>query len=157
MDVIILFTIILILVARRNGAYHPDMKVKKAIDLTGKKYKRIFIPKRSGVYKNAPEENKNMYNIVPLVMGIIVFVVSVVALIIDFIGSRLWGEEVFFAAVNEMLITLLSVLLALIASIITLVINKIAVRIKRKSKKYITSNRSAKQLYASRSCCFIIN
>ena len=60
MDIIILFTIILILVARRNGAYHPDMKIKKAIDLTGKKYKRIFIPKRSGVYKNAPEENKNM-------------------------------------------------------------------------------------------------
>ena len=134
MDVIILFAIILILVARRNGAYHPDMKIKRAIDLTGKKYKRIFIPKRSGVYKNAPEENKNMYNIVPLVMGIIVFVVSVVALIIDFIGSRLWGEKVFFAAVNEMLITLLSVLLALIASIIILVINKIAVRIKRKSK-----------------------
>ena len=134
MDVIILFTIILILVARRNGAYHPDMKIKRAIDLTGKKYKRIFIPKRSGVYKNAPEENKNMYNIVPLVMGIIIFVVSVVALIIDFIGSRLWGEKVFFAAVNEMLITLLSVLLALIASIIILVINKIAVRIKRKSK-----------------------
>ena len=134
MDIIILFTIILILVARRNGAYHPDMKIKRAIDLTDKKYKRIFIPKRSGAYKNAPEENKNMYNIVPLVMGVIVFVVSVVALIIDFIGSRLWGEKVFFAAVNEMLITLLSVLLALIASIIILVINKIAVRIKRKSK-----------------------
>ncbi len=134
MDIIILFTIILILVARRNGAYHPDMKVKKAIDLTGKKYKRIFIPKRSGAYKGAPEENKNMYNIVPLVMGIIVFVVSVVALIIDFIGSRLWGEKVFFAAVNEMLITLLSVLLALIASIIILIINKVSVMISRKKK-----------------------
>lgn len=134
MDVIILFTIILILVARRNGAYHPDMKIKRAIDLTGKKYKRIFIPKRSGVYKNAPEENKNMYNIVPLVMGIIIFVVSVVALIIDFIGSRLWGEKVFFAAVNEMLITLLSVLLALIASIIILIINKVSVMISRKKK-----------------------
>ena len=135
MDIIILFTIILILVARRNGAYHPDMKIKRAIDLTGKKYKRIFIPKRSGVYKNAPEENKNMYNIVPLVMGIIIFVVSVVALIIDFIGSRLWGEKVFFAAVNEMLITLLSVLLALIASIIILIINKVSVMISRKKKK----------------------
>ncbi len=134
MDIIILFTIILILVARRNGAYHPDMKIKRAIDLTGKKYKRIFIPKRSGVYKNAPEENKNMYNIVPLVMGIIIFVVSVVALIIDFIGSRLWGEKVFFAAVNEMLITLLSVLLALIASIIILIINKVSVMISRKKK-----------------------
>ena len=134
MDIIILFTIILILVARRNGAYHPDMKIKKAIDLTGKKYKRIFIPKRSGVYKNAPEENKNMYNIVPLVTGIIVFAISLVSFIVDFIGSRLWGEKIFFAAVNEMLITLLSVLFALIASIIILVINKIAVRIKRKSK-----------------------
>lgn len=134
MDVIILFTIILILVARRNGAYHPDMKIKKAIDLTGKKYKRIFIPKRSGVYKNAPEENKNMYNIVPLVMGIIIFVVSVVALIVDFVGGKSWGEQEFAASVNSLLITLLSVLLALIASIIILVINKIAVRIKRKSK-----------------------
>ena len=134
MDLIILFTIILILVARRNGAYHPDMKIKRAIDLTGKKYKRIFIPKRSGVYKNAPEEYKNMYNIVPLVTGIIVFAISLVSFIVDFIGSRLWGETIFFAAVNEMLITLLSVLFALIASIIILVINKIAVRIKRKSK-----------------------
>lgn len=134
MDIIILFTIILILVARRNGAYHPDMKIKKAIDLTGKKYKRIFIPKRSGVYKNAPEENKNMYNIVPLVMGIIIFVVSVVALIVDFVGGKSWGEQEFAASVNSLLITLLSVLLALIASIIILVINKIAVRIKRKSK-----------------------
>lgn len=131
MDIIILFTIILILVARRNGAYHPDMKIKKAIDLTGKKYKRIFIPKRSGVYKNAPDENKNMYNIVPLVTGIIVFVISVASLIIDFIGSRLWGEKIFFAAVNEMLITLLSVLLSLIASVIILIINKVAVRKKR--------------------------
>ena len=134
MDIIILFTIILILVARRNGAYHPDMKIKRATDLTGKKYKRIFIPKRSGVYKNAPEENKNMYNIVPLVMGIIIFVVSVVALIVDFVGGKSWGEQEFAASVNSLLITLLSVLLALIASIIILVINKIAVRIKRKSK-----------------------
>ena len=134
MDIIILFTIILILVARRNGAYHPDMKIKKAIDLTGKKYKRIFIPKRSGVYKNAPEENKNMYNIVPLVTGIIVFVISVASLIIDFIGSRLWGEKIFFAAVNQMLIALLSVLFALIASIIILIINKISVMISRKKK-----------------------
>ena len=132
MDVIILFTIILILVARRNGAYHPDMKIKRAIDLTGKKYKRIFIPKRSGAFKNAPEENKNMYNIVPLVMGIIVFVISVVAVLVDFIGGKLWGEQEFVASVDAMLITLLSVLFALIASIIILVINKIAVRIKRK-------------------------
>ncbi len=132
MDVIILFTIILILVARRNGAYHPDMKIKKAIDLSGKKYKRIFIPKRSGAYKNAPEENKNMYNIVPLVMGIIIFVVSVTTLAFDFFGGKLWGEKEFIASVDTMLITLLSVLLSLIASVIILVINKIAVRIKRK-------------------------
>lgn len=132
MDVIILFTIILILVARRNGAYHPDMKIKRAIDLSGKKYKRIFIPKRSGAYKKAPEENKNMYNIVPLVMGIIVFVISVAAILVDFIGSRLWGEKEFFASVDSMLIILLSVLLSLIASVIILVINKIAVIKKRK-------------------------
>ena len=134
MDVIILFTIILILVARRNGAYHPDMKIKREIDLRGKKYTRIFIPKRSGVYKNAPEENKNMYNIVPLVMGIIIFVVSVVALIVDFVGGKSWGEQEFAASVNSLLITLLSVLLALIASIIILIINKVSVMISRKKK-----------------------
>ncbi len=134
MDVIILFTIILILVARRNGAYHPDMKIKRAIDLSGKKYKRIFIPKRSGAFKNAPEENKNKYNIVPLVMGIIVFVISVTALVVDLIGGKLWSEQEFAASVDTMLITLLSVLLALIASIIILIINKVSVMISRKKK-----------------------
>lgn len=72
-----------------------------------------------------------MYNIVPLVTGIIVFVISVASLIIDFIGSRLWGEKIFFAAVNQMLTALLSVLLSLIASVIILIINKVAVRKKR--------------------------
>ncbi len=134
MDVIILFTFILILIARRNGAYHSDMKIKRAIDLTGKKYKRIFIPKRSGAYKNAPEENKNMYNIVPLVMGIIIFVVSVASLVVDFIGGKIWGEKEFIASVDTLLITLLLVLLALIASVIILIINKISVMISRKKK-----------------------
>ena len=75
-----------------------------------------------------------MYNIVPLVTGIIVLVISVVSFIVDFIDSRLWGEKIFYAAVNEMLITLLSVLVALIASIIILIINKISVMISRKKK-----------------------
>ncbi len=70
MDVIALVLFIFIIVARRNAAYNPNMLFKKHITIKNKFLRRILIPKRSKLYNNQPEENRNKMVITPFILGI---------------------------------------------------------------------------------------
>ncbi len=70
MDVIALVLFIFIIVARRNAAYNPSMFFNKHININNKLLRKILIPKRSKLFKNQPEENRNKMVITPFILAI---------------------------------------------------------------------------------------
>lgn len=87
MDVAIFVAIVFIILARRNAVYHPDLLFSKSITIENDKIRRIFIPKRSALYKgeNASPENRTKMTVIPFIFGGI----SVIYLIAIFIRELL--------------------------------------------------------------------
>lgn len=92
MDVAIFVAIVFIIIARRNAVYHPDLLFNKSITIKNDKIRRIFIPKRSALYKGegvAPE-NRIKMTVIPLIFGGI----SVIYLVAIFIRELLAASAI---------------------------------------------------------------
>lgn len=98
MDVVILIAFIFVLVARRNAVYHSDMLFKKYINLENKKFKRLFIPKRSKVYKTvgAEETDRNKMNILPLILAVISIIFVIGLIIAEVLKAKELGQVGFY-------------------------------------------------------------
>ncbi len=98
MDIAFFIGFIFVLVARRNAVYHSDMFFNKYISFENKKLKRLFVPKRSKVYKtaNASEADRTKMNIIPIVLGTIAAIGVVVIFAMEIIHFKSINQVGFF-------------------------------------------------------------
>ena len=92
MDIAFFIFFIFILIARRNAVCHPHMLLKKSISFEGKKGKRLFIPKRSKIYKteDSCEADKSKMN----VTGLILIAVAVTGFLAILISEILYAKSI---------------------------------------------------------------
>lgn len=98
MDVAFFIAFVFVLIARRNAVYHKDMLFKKCINFENKKCKRLFIPKRSKVYKtaNASETDKAKMNIIPLILIGVAIIGFAVILVSEILYAKSINQVGFF-------------------------------------------------------------
>ncbi len=98
MDVAFFIAFIFVLIARRNAVYHKDMFFKKYISFENKKGKRLFIPKRSKIYKtaNASETDRTKMNIIPLILVAVAIIGFVVILVSEILYAKSINQVGFF-------------------------------------------------------------
>lgn len=98
MDVAFFIAFVFVLIARRNAIYHKDMLFKKYISFENKKCKRLFIPKRSKVYKtaNASETDRTKMNIIPLILVPVAIIGFVVILVTEILYAKSINQVGFF-------------------------------------------------------------
>ena len=98
MDVAFFIAFIFVLIARRNAVFHNDMLFKKYINFENKKLKRLFIPKRSKVYKTAgaSEADRTKMNIIPLILVAVAVIGFIVILVTEILYAKSINQVGFF-------------------------------------------------------------
>lgn len=98
MDVAFFIAFIFVLIARRNAVFHNDMLFKKYINFENKKLKRLFIPKRSKVYKTAgaSEADRNKMNIIPFILVAVAVIGFIVILVTEILYAKSINQVGFF-------------------------------------------------------------
>lgn len=98
MDVAFFIAFVFVLIARRNAVYHKDMLFKKYISFENKKCKRLFIPKRSKIYKTAgaSEADRTKMNIILLVLVAVAVIGFIVILVSEILYAKSINQVGFF-------------------------------------------------------------
>lgn len=125
MDVAFFIGFIFLLIARRNAVYHKDMLFKKHINFENKKCKRLFIPKRSKVYKttNASETDRTKMNILSLILVAVAIIGFAVILVTEIIYAKSINQVGFFNTTDAVFKYLFWFLSMLCLAVATLFIN----------------------------------
>lgn len=124
MDIAFFIAFIFVLLARRNAVYHKDLLFKKYINLENKKT-RLFIPKRSKVYKTAGacDGDKCKMNILPLILIAIAAVGFIVILATEIIYAKSIGQVGFFNTTDAVFKYLFWFIAMLCLAVVTLLVN----------------------------------
>ncbi len=98
MDIAFFIAFIFVLIARRNAVYHKDMLFKKYINFENKKCKRLFVPKRSKVYKtaNTSEADRTKMNIISIILVAVAIIGFVVILVTEILYAKSINQVGFF-------------------------------------------------------------
>ena len=124
MDIALFIAFIFVLLARRNAVYHKDLIFKKFINLENKKT-RLFIPKRSKVYKTAGacEGDRSKMNILPLILIGVAAMGFVVILVSEIIYAKSIGQVGFFNTTDAVFKYLFWFIAMLCLAVVTLLVN----------------------------------